>query len=189
MSKSAKKRPTASAPAAVPTTKSSRHGAGDNALFGLERLIYPTFASYLALLGNRPGNKNVPATLRRAKPIAAVFGVCASFGLLLLERIGHGLGHLAHVGVTAITTLDDVRGLLERHLPGPYRAKETWRYITKLTAGWARKGTIPATSRSPCGWYWPWKSSGVGRDDGVTAEVPGALDDRGNRSVLHPPQQ
>ena len=29
MSKSAKKRPTASAPAAVPTTKSSRHGAGD----------------------------------------------------------------------------------------------------------------------------------------------------------------
>ena len=29
MSKSAKKRPTASAPAAVPTTKSSRHSAGD----------------------------------------------------------------------------------------------------------------------------------------------------------------
>ena len=29
MSKPAKKRPTASAPAAVPTTKSSRHGAGD----------------------------------------------------------------------------------------------------------------------------------------------------------------
>ena len=29
MSKSAKKRPTASAPAAVPTTKSSRHGSGD----------------------------------------------------------------------------------------------------------------------------------------------------------------
>ena len=29
MSKSAKKRPTASEPAAVPTTKSSRHGAGD----------------------------------------------------------------------------------------------------------------------------------------------------------------
>ena len=29
MSKSAKKRPTASAPAAVPMTKSSRHGAGD----------------------------------------------------------------------------------------------------------------------------------------------------------------
>ena len=29
MSKSAKKRPTASAPATVPTTKSSRHGAGD----------------------------------------------------------------------------------------------------------------------------------------------------------------
>ena len=102
MSKPAKKRPTASAPATVPTTKSSRHSAGDPALFGLESLIYPIFASLLAWMGNRLGNKNVPATLRRAKPIAAVFGVCASFGLLLLERIGHGLGDLTHVGATRL---------------------------------------------------------------------------------------
>jgi hypothetical protein len=39
MSKPAKKRPTASAPATVPTTKSSRHSAGDRRLYAT-KLIY-----------------------------------------------------------------------------------------------------------------------------------------------------
>ena len=39
MSKPAKKRPTASAPATVPTTKPSRHSAGDRRLHAI-KLIY-----------------------------------------------------------------------------------------------------------------------------------------------------
>ena len=42
--------------------------------------------------------------------------------------------------VTAIATLDDVRELLERHLPPDY-AKETWQHVSKLLADAAQGET------------------------------------------------
>jgi hypothetical protein len=40
--------------------------------------------------------------------------------------------------VMALTTLADVRDLLELHLPAEHRARNTWRYLATLLAGAAR---------------------------------------------------
>lgn len=41
-----------------------------------------------------------------------------------------------------LTTLADIRQLVERHLPAETRAKETWRYVAEQLAKAARGGDI-----------------------------------------------
>ena len=42
--------------------------------------------------------------------------------------------------LTTLTTLADVRDLIERHLPVPYREKVTWKYVAARLGEAARDG-------------------------------------------------
>jgi hypothetical protein len=44
--------------------------------------------------------------------------------------------------VMTLSTLDDVRALVHRHLPAEYRAKDTWQRVAAVTTAAAR-GLLP----------------------------------------------
>jgi hypothetical protein len=45
--------------------------------------------------------------------------------------------------IMTLSTLEDVRALIQRHLPPEYRAKDTWQRVASITTAAAR-GQLPA---------------------------------------------
>jgi hypothetical protein len=61
--------------------------------------------------------------------------------------------------VVQLSTLADVRDLVEKHLPEQYRRKPTWRHVSTEIAKAAEGETDLLGICVSCGWCWRWKAS------------------------------
>jgi hypothetical protein len=61
--------------------------------------------------------------------------------------------------VMKLSTLADVRDLVEKHLPEQYRRKPAWRHVSTEIAKAAKARKTSWKFACRCGWCWRWKAS------------------------------
>jgi hypothetical protein len=67
--------------------------------------------------------------------------------------------HLTIPTVMKLSTLADVRDLVEKHLPAQYRHKPTWRHVSSQLAKAADGEKTYSKFACRFGWCWRWRAS------------------------------